>query len=372
MAAFGEHSDEGFRIPGWVFVLALVGGGFYFFQHYGIAGLDQVSIYEKDSDSGEESEVNSSEEFFAYHHANLVPSFDFGGESDSSADAMPEVAAPAKFRSIRVASWALDGFTPSKLAHPAARKNLVRVARQFDLIALQQISSFERDLVPRIVDAINESGRTYDFVLGKTTGPTKHPEQLAFVFDVGRLRVDRSQTYSVEDPTNQLLYDPLVALFQTAQPTPQSAWTFSVVNVRIDLARAKQEVATLPYLLSAVRADGKGEDDVVMAGLFQADDDYLLPTLAGPDVRSAVRSVPTDIFGKHQTSNILVDANLTSEFIGSGGAFDFMRAYELSSAEAETLTSHLPVFAEFTAVEGGDIRSLAVKQTDSEKNTDTR
>ena len=111
----------------------------------------------------------------------------------------------------------------------------------------------------------------------------------------------------------------------------------------------------MPNLMAAIRLDGRGEDDVVLAGLFQADDAYLLPTLSGPNVRAAVRSVPTDIFGRHQTSNVLVDSRLTSEYIGRGGAFNFMRAYELSAAEAETVTSHLPVFAEFTPTEGGEI-----------------
>ncbi len=32
-------------------------------------------------------------------------------------------------------------------------------------------------------------------------------------------------------------------------------------------------------MLSAVRHDGRSEDDVLLVGLFQADDAYLLPTV---------------------------------------------------------------------------------------------
>jgi hypothetical protein len=227
------------------------------------------------------------------------------------------------------------------------------VIRQFDVVALQQIASVERDLVPRLVDAINQGEGRYDFVIGEPTGPTDRPEQLAFVFDATRVVVDRRQTYTVEDPDHQVTFDPLVAWFRAAQPDASQAWTFSLVNMRVDLARAPGEVALLPGMMAAIRNDGRGEDDIVLVGLFQADDAYLLPTIDGEKVRAAVRSRPTDIFGKYQTSNLLVDTATTSESVGRGGVFDYLRLYNLNLTEAETVTSHLPVFAEFTATEGG-------------------
>ena len=357
MAAFSEDYDQSARaIPAWFVILCLVGGGIFFFKNFNISGLDGISVHPKQTlDTGDE-------EFITYRSSTIFPETTFVGTSHAPAtegenpfQENPQVIAkPRKrFRNIRIASWALEGFNPTKLANPIARRNLIRVIRQFDIVALQQVSSQERDLIPRIADEANEAGRHYDYVMSDLTGPRDSPEQLAFIFDTGRVQVDRSQTYTVDDPNDNLLYDPLVAWFQTVQPTQDYAWTFSLVNVRVDLGHAREEVALLPNIMAAVRMDGRGEDDVVMTGLFQADDAYLLPTIAGDDVRAAVRSVPTDIFGRHQTSNILMDTKLTSEYIGRGGAFDFVRAYTLNTAEAQTITSHLPVFAEFTANEGG-------------------
>ena len=358
MAAFHDDHDHRSGMPGWFLVLSLVGGTFLFFRYFGVAGLDHISIYQK------ERRVSSDQEFISYNQTSTFPpTVNFVGTSDVIADdpfadalKVAETVVPRRrVRNIRIASWALDGFTPSKLANPIARQNLMRVIRQFDIIALQQIASVERDIVPRLADAANEAGRNYDYIIGQQTGPADQSEQLAFIFDVNRVKTDRKQTYTVADPDNQILCDPLVAWFRAAQPPSSQAWTFSVVNVRIDLGRAPQEVALMPGIMSAVRLDGRGEDDVVMAGLFQADDEYLLPTIAGEATRAAVRSVPTDIFGRHQTANIVMDTKMTSEYIGRGGAFDFLRVYNLSAAEAETVTSHLPVFAEFTATEGGEL-----------------
>ena len=97
---------------------------------------------------------------------------------------------------------------------------------------------------------------------------------------------------------------------------------------------------------------GRGEDDVVFVGLFQADDAYLIPTMHGERVRAAVSSRPTDIFGKYQTSNIVVDMKTTSEYQGRGGVLDYPRQYSLNNAQAESVSSQLPVYAEFSAIEG--------------------
>ncbi|MGB7345900.1 MAG: deoxyribonuclease I [Pirellulaceae bacterium] len=393
MSAFDDSTHSSFRIPGWFVVLCMVGGGFFFFQHYKIAGLDEIAIYPKDStienrayDDGygdlgydatyvglnnSESVLGSSTPVLTTGNGSAFAghpgTFDQIGNASLPVDgnpftslrnttnASPSLATRPRIRNLRIASWALSGFTPSKLADAMARRNLIRVIRQFDVVALQQITSQERDLIPRLVDAANEGGARFEFIIGEQTGPSDRQEQLAFIFDTGRVRVDRRQTYTLADPDDSMLYDPLVAWFQAAQPTSDQAWTFSFVNVRIDLGRAPMEVAMLPNMLAAIRMDGRGEDDVVLAGLFQADDEYLLPAIAGQDMRAAVRSVPTDIFGRHQTSNILMDTKITSEYIGRGGAFDFLRVYNLSAAEAELLTSHLPVFAEFTAHEGGEL-----------------
>ena len=52
---------------------------------------------------------------------------------------------------------------------------------------------------------------------------------------------------------------------------------------------------------------------------------------------------------------MLIDTATTSEYLGRSGIFDFLRIYKLTLTEAEAVTSHLPVYAEFTATEGGKL-----------------
>lgn len=244
-----SESNGGNPIQVAVVVLLLVGGGWYFFRHYEVDGLDEISVYPKNSIADDETYIN-------YRDAPAIlgpgssfatssPSESNGNESpfsltrtSSSRPANEVNPAPARaYRNLKVASWALDGFGPTKLANSLARRNLARVIRQFDVVALQQVASIERDLVPRLVDAINEGDKRYDYVIGQSTGPANREEQLAFIFDTTRVVIDRRQTYTVEDPDNQITFDPLVAWFRAAEPPASQAWTFSLVNIRIDLAR---------------------------------------------------------------------------------------------------------------------------------------
>ncbi len=343
-----------------IVVLVLVVGGWYFFQHYQISGLDKVSIQEKSGQeikdefeyvSRESDSITISDQPEA--GAPPVPAaenpFTLTGKISDPADSQP---AGPKPRNLRIAAWALEGFDGAKLAEETIRGNLVRVVRQFDLVALQQTTATQRDLLPRIVEAVNEGDPRYDYVMGEPTGPDQQSVRLAFVFDKARVHVDRWQTYTVADPENQMTFDPLVAWFRAVGPEQASAWTFSLVNMQVDLGRARQEVALLSNIMASVRFDGRGEDDVILAGLFQADDAYLMATMDGNDIQAAVSSKPTDILGQHQISNILLNSKATSEFVGRGGTLDFLRTFNLSLDEAKAVTSQLPVYAEFTAIEG--------------------
>lgn len=350
-----SDSDRGHPIQLGVIVVLLAAGGWWFFQNYEVSGLDAVSVNPKsesaDYDAGTPPELSSSELILASSPATSSDN-PFHANRAVPIEPTDKLTNQPRHRPLRIASWALDGFGPTKMRNSVCKQNVIRVVEQFDVIALQQIASIERDLIPRLVDMINQTGRRYDYVVGKPTGPSDRPEQLAFLFDTQRVVADRRQTYSVKDPANEMTFDPLVGWFRAVGPATGKAWTFSLVNVRIDLARAPREVSLLPGMLEAIRNDGRGEDDVVVTGLFQADDAYLIGTLNQPGMVAAVESRPTDIFGRYQTSNLLFLETVTTEFVGRGGVYEFLRAFDLTPAEAESVTSHLPVYGEFSATEG--------------------
>ncbi len=257
-----------------------------------------------------------------------------------------------------MASFHVQALGAAKLAKPHVFEMLVRILRRFDVIALQGIQSNRDDIMPLLIERLNQSGRSYDYMVGPRVGRTAPLEQFAFVFDTHRLETDRYQLYSVDDPQDLIAREPLVGWFRTKGVPAQDAFTFSLINVRIDPQFADQERQLLPNLAVAVQNDGRGEDDWIMLGDFVGGDAELYPmTKAG--VRMALVGVPTNVEGTYMLDEILFSGPATVEFNGKVGVYDFLRQYNLSLEQALEVSDHLPIWAEFSALEGSETGRIA-------------
>ena len=362
--------------------VAALGGGWFFLKNYEISGLDSIQLHPKsgslDASStesltwsafvdGDLPRPTASDARRAVLGVNeRIPSTLASTRSPAEAAAdevvVDDGTLPSNdplFKPIRLGSWALAGFDRNKLAKPPVMDMFSRIVRQFDVIALQQITSPERDLLPRAIAHINATGRKFDFLLGPMVGPVGAVtdsgflgEQYAFIFDTERIEIDRGQTYTVADPGNQVAYDPLVGWFRVRGVPAQRAWTFTIVNFRVDSSQPFREVGLLANLMDSVAKDGRSEDDLILAGMLHADDRQLLARLGEANSQASVRAMPTDIFSRYQLSNIISPKKTTTEYLGRGGVVDFPRAFNLNEAQAEELTPHLPIFAEYTPTEG--------------------
>lgn len=357
-----SHPHSGYPVR---LVLALVGlaiSGIYLHQHFELHGLDQLSLHRRSGEStaGRGSFLAS----FLPATAAILPEEPEEEEEAAEPTTLTSTAPPARPEpaaerlapeNLRIATWAMGGFSAVQANNAEVMEVFLATIQQFDIVALQQFRVVERDFLPNLMIRLQQSGRRYDYLAGPMQEPYggADAEQLVFLFDTDRVVTDRTQLYSVADTDNRLTHKPLVAWFRAAQVDPRHAWTFSLVNMRVELSRARQEVYELPRVIAAIKADGRGEDDVVVAGLFQADHVYLAATLGERNYSLAIKNKMTDIFTRHQTSNIIIDRRATTEAIGRGGVLDFLRYHNLSIAQAEQVSPYLPVYAEFSPMEGG-------------------
>ncbi|XZE19043.1 hypothetical protein SH449x_004353 [Pirellulaceae bacterium SH449] len=273
------------------------------------------------------------------------------GSFDGASAANPRGnAAGVNVPRIRIASFNLGEFGEDKLRKLPVTETLVRIIRQFDVIALQGITSRQSDTLPLLTELINRNGREFEFLLGPPVG-REQKQQFAFLFDTARIETDRGQLYTVEDPQDLITYAPLVAWFRTKLPQRSSSFTFSLVNVRIAPKRADEEIQLLPSLIRSVRSDGRLEDDTLLAGEFMASSQRLA-AIPGLDMTLAIEGVPTTVAGDAMTCNILFPTRATDEFTGLSGVVDFLRQLNLSLDQALQVSSSLPIWAEFTAYEG--------------------
>jgi deoxyribonuclease-1-like protein len=265
---------------------------------------------------------------------------------------------------IRIASFNLCVFGEAKLNDQEALRTIVAILKNFDLIAIQEVRAVSQDVVPQLVALLNADGAyRYDYALGPRLGRTSSKEQYAFVFDMATIEIDRYKLYTVDDPDDLLHREPLVGWFRARGPAPEQAFTFSLATVHTDPDEVDRELDVLDDVFFAVRDDPqRREDDVILLGDFNAKAASLreLGRIKGlvPVVTGAT---PTNTVHNAQYDNILFHESATSEFNGRGGVFDFLRDYNLSLEQAESVSDHLPVWAEFSVYEGGRPGPIAAR-----------
>jgi deoxyribonuclease-1-like protein len=290
-------------------------------------------------------------------YVKLVPKAPRGASSDSPAiDQAP--AAPAK-PSVRIATFNLDGLDEAKLANPQVADALVRVLPRFDVVAVQGVRSKNRGVLVRLVEQLNATGRYYDFATCPTVERDSVPQYNAMLFDAASVEVDRSTVRSVEDPLGRFHDKPLVAQFRVRGPPESEAFTFMLVNVRVDAAHVAAEVDLLADVYRAVRDAGRNEDDIILLGDLEADTDHLGRLAHLPNLTAVVTSIPTTTRGTSLADNILFDRRATSEFTGRSGVLDLIRELDLKPPAALEVSEHLPVWAEFSSYEGGQAGHVA-------------
>ena len=175
------------------------------------------------------------------------------------------------------------------------------------------------------------------------------------------MEIDRGTVHLVGDPAGRFRHKPLVAAFRARGPAEAEAFTFTLIDVQVDPARAAAELDLLAAVYRAVRDDGRNEDDIILLGDLEADPEHLGQLGRVPDLVAAVSNIPTTTRGGRLADNILFDRLATVEFTGRAGVFDLMRECDVSLAAALEISEHLPVWAEFSVYEGGQPGHVAMQ-----------
>ena len=252
---------------------------------------------------------------------------------------------------IRIAAFDLNDFHDGKLETTKTGETLVQIFSQFEIIAIQGIQSSDHDALPRLMDMLRQVDEGFDYVIGPRSSHTAVNHQFAFLYNKRFIDLERSQVYTVQDPDDVLSHDPLVGWFRVKTGT-EDAFTFSLVNVRIDPTNKSSEIGYLQKIKLAVKTDGHLEDDVILIGSFQENSISLHQRKALPGCDYVITHDTTDLAGLRQTSNIAFPVQATSEFTGRTGVFDFLTEMNLSVEDAKKVSDYLPIWGEFFVKEG--------------------
>jgi deoxyribonuclease-1-like protein len=253
---------------------------------------------------------------------------------------------------ILVGSFNMQRLGPSKLANGWTMERFAEIIRQYDVIALQEITSEDQRTLPILVDQVNQAGRSYGFTISTRIGrqSTGYYEQYAFVFDRSRVQTQPDMCYVVKDDGDYLHREPFVGRFQTITTAGQP-FRFTMINIHTDPDEIKTELNVLADVYRSVREYEYPEDDIILLGDLNATPTGLQALGQIPDLVPIIQNVFTNTRQSKTIDNILVDRQNTREFTGRAGSFSLEKAFRIQMKDAEKISDHLPIWAEFSIVE---------------------
>ncbi|MGI9519625.1 MAG: exonuclease/endonuclease/phosphatase family protein [Pirellulaceae bacterium] len=253
---------------------------------------------------------------------------------------------------VVIGTMNIEKFGVKKIADKEVMPVLVKIARQFDCLAIQEIQSrHDQTILEQFVNMINADGSQYSYVISALLGTERYTEQYAYVFDTSRIEL-MDQGFVVPDPYNLLQREPMVCRFRTRTADPSQAFTFALANVHTVPSQSRSELTTLYEVYVWLKSYMNDEDDIIMLGDFNEP-----PRKYGQlwQIQTLAAALPDGVFTNTAQNasydNVLFDRQFTHEFTGKAGVMDIERTFGLTRDQAQRVSDHLPVWAVFTAGE---------------------
>lgn len=257
---------------------------------------------------------------------------------------------------IRVAAFNIQVFGRAKREKPEVMDVLVDIAREFDVMVVQEIRDSSQETSKAYLSAINEeSVFEYALVEGPRLGRTGSKEQYAIYYQPARLELLDAFTWPDED--DDFEREPIVATFRSG------GFDFTLIACHIKPDDADAELRALRAIGDAILAEVDVDHDLILLGDFNADGSYLdeaeLSTIFPDGTYSVLIDNDADTMtSSDNTYDRIIITSSTTELecdFESGSVYAFDEELGLiDEAFIRSVSDHYPVYADFRITEEDD------------------
>ena len=227
---------------------------------------------------------------------------------------------------------------------------LVRIAREFDLLVVQEV----RDVSERVADEyllrINAApGADYAMYEGPRLGRSSSKEQYVIYYLPNKIELIEARI--LPDPEDVFEREPLIASFRAGN------FDFILVAIHIKPSDARQELGALAGVTQQLVEQNPNERDVILLGDFNADCSYFSEADNTHPLRASnfhwviTDEMDTNVGASSCTYDriILLDGTYQHEYLqNSANVFRYDVEYHLSNLSlVQQVSDHYPVYAEF-------------------------
>jgi endonuclease/exonuclease/phosphatase family metal-dependent hydrolase len=283
---------------------------------------------------------------FSYQQGILDPLLKPGNGGDDETDGAPEQ--PTEAEHIKVAAFNIQIFGQSKRGKPEVMEVLVDVAREFDVMLVQEIRDSSGETAPAYLDLINGEGTSYAYVESERLGRSTSKESYAYYWNTETVEHLEGTAYVYNDTGDVFEREPYVASFRSG------GFDFTLVGIHTKPDDAEHEIGNLTVVVASVLASAPGEGDVIVMGDFNADGGYFDEDGPSPLKGEGYHWIVENSYDTMTKTDwtydrmVLLDSTYLGEYVtGSCEVFYFDAVYGVGQELMEDVSDHYPVYAVF-------------------------
>lgn len=283
---------------------------------------------------------------FSYQQGYLDSILNPGNGGNGETDGAPEP--PPESEPIKIAAFNIQIFGQSKRSKPEVMEVLVDVAREFDVMLVQEIRDSSGETAPAYLEHINGEGANYAYIESERLGRTTSKESYAYYWNTETVEYLEGTAYVYNDTGDVFEREPYVASFSSG------GFDFTLVGIHVKPDDAENEIGNLTAVVASILASDPDEGDVIVMGDFNADGSYFDEDGPSPFIGEGYHWIVENSYDTMTRTDwtydriVLLDGTLGGEYVtGSCEVFYFDTVYGLGQELTEDVSDHYPVYAKY-------------------------
>jgi deoxyribonuclease-1-like protein len=263
----------------------------------------------------------------------------------------PEEENVEEGESIRIAAFNVQVFGKTKRGKEDVMSHLALIAREFDVVLIQEIRDASGETAPSYLALINQAeGPAYAYVESSRLGRTTSKEAYAYFYNTESVELIEGSERVYNDTGDVFEREPFIAGFRSG------GFDFTLVGIHTKPDDAYNEIGNLTLVFQSILDGDPKEGDVIVLGDFNADGSYFDEGDPGNPLRAPayfwVVANEMDTMTKTDWTYdrmVLMNATHGWEYVqGSARVFHFDEEYGIEDPELVwAVSDHYPVYAEF-------------------------
>ena len=253
--------------------------------------------------------------------------------------------------SIRIAAFNVQVFGKTKREKEDVMGYLALIAREFDVVLIQEIRDASGETAPSYLALINQAGGpAYAYVESPRLGRTTSKEAYAYFYNTESVELIEGSERVYNDTGDVFEREPFIAGFRSG------GFDFTLVGIHTKPDDAYNEIGNLTLVVQSILDGDPQEGDVIVLGDFNADGSYFDEGDTGNPLKDPayfwVVADEADTMTKTDwTYDRMVMTNATHgwEYVeGSASVLYFDEEYGIEDPELVwAISDHYPIYAEF-------------------------